>query len=859
MKRIYSLSLFIILATTSFAYAVNLEWTELPAVPDEQGFAGPFVGVSNDALIVAGGANFPKPIWETEKAWHDDIFVLEEPDGKWVKAGKLPRALGYGVSINYGDELICIGGDDAEQPYADVFALKWDGTSIVTRTLPSLPSPLIHATGVLLGDTIYLFGGQKEKELTSATDEVLALNLADEEAKWTIASHIPGGRRALAQSFVQHDGTGTKLYVFGGRRPGQDILEWEMLSDLWMFDPSEPPARQWKRRADSPVPLMAGSAIAYGQSHALIPGYSDGTVVRQWVESGQEMKDFKHPGFTLKAWWYHTITDTWVEADDIQANHVTTPAVEWQGSIVIANGEIMPRVRSPKVWHIKVIPAEREMGLLNLATLIIYLMAMVGVGVFFSFRMKSTDDYFRGGQRVPFIVAGLSIFATMLSSLTYVSLPAKIYATDWLYYSAQITIIPIAFIVVYIMIPFFRRIDATSAYEYLEKRFNRVVRMFASTLFILFHIGRMAVVMFLPALALSVFAPLVENPRESVAIWILFMGVLSVVYCTLGGVEAVVWTDAIQTVVLLLGIIVALLVVISALGDDLGPMVEAAYAEGKFHMADFDFSASSYTTAAIWVIIIGQLSQNLYSYGADQAVVQRYVTTADERGARKAMWTTTIMSIFGAVLFFILGTALYLFYRAHPQQLDPTVQTDGIFPLFIVTQLPMGIAGIVIAGIFAAAQSTISTSMNSTATAVVVDFLEPFNFLADDRASLRAARWATVLIGAFGTATAIVFAYADIKYLFDQFLSILGMFGGAVAGLFILGMLTVRTDGISAFIGAIVGTATVIFVGFWTGTSFFLYATVGIIVTVSVGYLLGLILSAKQKDLHGLTIFTTPR
>ena len=140
---------------------------------------------------------------------------------------------------------------------------------------------------------------------------------------------------------------------------------------------------------------------------------------------------------------------------------------------------------------------------------------MVGVGGLFAIRTKSSDDFFRGGQRVPFWVAGLSIFATMLSSITFVALPAKAYATDWLYYPAQLTIIPVALVVVFVAIPFFRQIDATSAYEYLEKRFSRLVRLIGSAQFVMFQIGRMAIVMYLPALALAAITPSHRNSMHS--------------------------------------------------------------------------------------------------------------------------------------------------------------------------------------------------------------------------------------------------------------------------------------------------------------------------------------------------------
>jgi SSS family transporter len=322
----------------------------------------------------------------------------------------------------------------------------------------------------------------------------------------------------------------------------------------------------------------------------------------------------------------------------------------------------------------------------------------------------------------------------MLSSITFVALPAKAYATDWLYYPAQLTIIPVALVVVYLAIPFFRQIDATSAYEYLEKRFSRLVRLIGSAQFVMFQIGRMAIVMYLPALALAAITPL------TVVQCILVMGVLSVVYCTLGGVEAVVWTDAIQTIVLMAGLLVALGVIVANVEGGVSAVFSTALADGKMHLANLDFGPRSMTTNALWVIVVGMFFQSLYSYTSDQAIVQRYMTTSDVSGARRAMWTTAWMGVFGSLLFFVAGAALYVFYKSHPAKLDPIMKTDAIFPLFISNELPVGVAGLVVAGIFAAAQSTISTSMNSTATAIVTDFCQPFHLCQDDKGYLRLGR-----------------------------------------------------------------------------------------------------------------------
>ena len=286
---------------------------------------------------------------------------------------------------------------------------------------------------------------------------------------------------------------------------------------------------------------------------------------------------------------------------------------------------------------------------------------MVGVGFYFARKNKNTNDYFRGGMQIPWWAAGCSIFATMLSSLTFTGIPSKAFAQDWVYSVGNFMIPVVAVLAVYVAMPFYRRIDATSAYEYLEKRFSRPVRLFGSASFTLFHIFRMAVVMSLTGLALSVATPL--TPSQSV----LLMGTLSIIYCTMGGIEAVIWTDTIQTVVLLGGALLAVGLLIAGVDGGVSGFVSTAGAADKFAIANFHWDVTS-AQIALWVIVVGSIAQNISSYTADQAVVQRYMTTADERLAARSIWTNAVMTIPATLLFFGIGTALFAFYQIPSRQ-----------------------------------------------------------------------------------------------------------------------------------------------------------------------------------------------
>ena len=589
---------------------------------------------------------------------------------------------------------------------------------------------------------------------------------------------------------------------------------------------------------------MAGTAIGFGQSHILVLG---GATEELFFKS-DELKD-QHPGFIKESLLYHTITDTWIEAGATPANHVTTIAVRWGDEIVIPTGEVRPRVRSPKVLRVTPVRSGRSFGLINYVVLFAYLLSMVGVGVYFAKRNKNTNDFFRGGMHIPWWAAGCSIFATMLSSLTFTGIPSKAFAQDWVYAVGNLMIPVVAVLAVFVAMPFYRRIDATSAYEYLEKRFSRPVRLFGSASFTLFHLFRMAVVMSLTALALAVATPL--TPGQSV----LLMGVLSILYCTLGGIEAVIWTDTIQTVVLLGGALLAFGLLIAGAGGGFSGFLATASESDKFQIANFHWDVTS-AQIALWVIILGSIAQNVSSYTADQAVVQRYMTTANQKLAARSIWTNAILTIPATLLFFGIGTALFAFYQVHPEKLDPTITTDQIFPLFVAREMPVGLAGLIVAGVFAAAQSTVSTSMNSTATTIVTDFMRPLHACKTERGYLKAARFCTFFIGVLGTLFALCFVNPEIKSLFDTFIMVIGLFMGVLGGLFVLGAVTQRANATGALVGAVVGACVMFWTWRFTAINGYLYTAIGIGTCVVVGYLTSLMTGRPTKNLTGLTIHT---
>jgi SSS family transporter len=724
---------------------------------------------------------------------------------------------------------------------------------------------------------IYLAGGRSGPDPDGVMANFWRLDLsgetrAPEDRRWELLPSWPGPARAFNLAVAQHNGFDDCIYVMSGRctnhanapgpAAGSAVSDGVfVLRDVYEFNPQryDPSARDaerdrydgvgrfarpWRRRADVPHGVMAGPAAGIGQSHIFVFGGDDGRLM-----SRTDQLKLAHPGFPQRVLAYHTITDTWIDAGSSPANQVTTTAVEWDGRVVIASGEVKPRVRTRQIWAVTPVSRTPAFGAINIIVLGVYLLGMLAVGAWFARRNTDTNDYFRGGQRIAWWAAGCSIFATMLSSITYMAIPAKAYAQDHVYMIGNFMIPFVAPVAVFVALPFFRRIDATSAYEYLEKRFNRPVRLFASASFTLFHVFRMGIVMSLAALALATVTPI----SAAQCVWI--MGGLSIVYCTLGGVGAVIWTDTIQTFVLLGGALLCLILMVAGADGGIASFLSTADADGKLHAFNWHWDATC-ASLALWVVVLGAIGQNLSSYTADQAVVQRYMTARDARRAARSIWTAAVMTIPASLLFFGLGTALYVFYKSHPERLDPTFMTDQIFPLFISREVPMGLAGLIVAGIFAAAQSTISTSMNSTATAVVTDFLQSWRAAGSERGYLNWARVLTFGFGAVGTVLGLLFVDPENRSLFDSFIKVIGLFMGVLGGLFLLGMLTRRANGWGALLGALSGATVMGLLPLCTRINGYLYAAIGIATCFFVGHTLSRRFPTNAKALDGLTVYT---
>lgn len=787
-----------------------------------QGVSASFCGYVDGQLLVAGGCNFPDTPAAEGGAKHFYKTVWQLSSQGWVtNPVSLPQATAYGASAHVGDGIACIGGHNGQHSLTDVYRLTPSGI----HPLPALPQGIDQAAAAFYNGFLYLVGGQ-----TEGTPQRQVYRLAYPGGKaWEVLATLPGQARLQPSAAVQSDGAGMALYVFGGFDPasGQvasEVLKLNLLTLRWQTLPGSQ--------------ATAGmNAVPSGYAHVLFFGGVNAEVFPKAVR-GEWGEDYlRHPAdwyrFNSDILVYHTITNAWYTLPGKSfLARAGAGLAQKDGTYVLVDGETKPGVRGSDVVKVS-FNREVSFGWLNWTILALYLLAMLGLGVYFMRRESGSDDFFRGGGRVPWWAAGISIYATMLSAITYMAIPAKAYATNWTYYPMLVTILLVTYPVIKYYLPYFRKLDITSAYEYLEMRFNTATRLLASGLFIVFMVARMALVLYLPSLALTAVTGI------DIRTCILLMGVITIVYCTMGGVEAVIWGDVVQGIILVGGAIFAAAFLLLKTEGGLPNAWDIAVANEKMRL--FEWSLD-YRSVTFWVAIIGGMANNLISYTSDQTVIQRYLTTKDVKSARNSILMNGAMCVFISIAFYLIGTGLYTFYQTHPAELDFTMDKgDAIFPFFMMSQMPQGVAGLLIAAIFAATMSTISSNINSVSTAFSIDFWKRFRPRVSDREMLRVARLTCVVSGLIGVVIALLMATWNILSLLDYFNTILGLLTSGLGGLFVMGIFLPRINGRSALTGFIVGTVAVFWLQYYTDTSLFLFGAVGIAVSVLVGWLLSLV------------------
>ena len=445
-----------------------------------------------------------------------------------------------------------------------------------------------------------------------------------------------------------------------------------------------------------------------------------------------------------------------------------------------------------------------QLPLFDLIVFIVLTFGNVLLGASFYFKNKDSSQFTSGGGKLPAWVVGMSIFATFVSSISFLALPGKAYMTNWNAFVFSLSI-PIASIMaVKFFVPLYRGLGNISAYNYLEIRFGVWARIYASACYMFTQLMRTGAILLLLALPLNALF------GWNVATIIIVTGIAVTVYSMLGGIKAVIWTDAIQGIILILGAIVCAIILTFSMPEGPKQVFEIAAANNKFSLGSFGLSLKDST---FWVVLIYGLFINLQNYGIDQNFVQRYMTTSSEKEAKSSALFGSLLYVPVSLLFFYIGTALFAYYTAQPDLLPADLKLQGagdkVFPYFIVNGLPVGITGLLIASIFAAGMSTVSTSLNSTATLVLTDYYKRyFNKNATEKSSMKVLYSSSLIFGAMGIGIALTLV--GVESVLDAWWGLASIFSGGMLGLFLLGYLSKSVRNIDAAVGVIIGALVII-------------------------------------------------
>ncbi len=445
------------------------------------------------------------------------------------------------------------------------------------------------------------------------------------------------------------------------------------------------------------------------------------------------------------------------------------------------------------------------MKLLDLLVFFIYMGGITLFGGSFFKKNKTASAYTLGNNSIPRWVLTMSIFATFVSSISFLALPGNSFQGNWNAFVFSISIPIAAIIAVIYFVPVYRRVNSPSAYTYLEEKFGPWARIYVSICYLLTQLMRVGTILYLLAIALNaVFG-------WNIAAIIVITGVVVTAYSMLGGIQAVVWTDAIQGIVLIVGAFVCVMFIMFDLPEGPSQFFSIALEHNKFSLGSFSSSLSEPT---FWVVLIYGIFINLQNFGVDQNYVQRYMASKTDRDAKRSAFFGGLIYIPVSILFLFIGTGLYDYYNSGaanlPAELLAPGKADRVFPFFIVNSLPAGISGLLIASVFAAGMSTISTSFNSSATVFLTDFYQRyFDKESSEKNAMKVLYISSLFISLVGIIIGI--AMINVKSALDAWWKLASIFSGGMLGLFLLAAFTQIKNKMAPVIGAIVGVVVIFY------------------------------------------------
>lgn len=428
----------------------------------------------------------------------------------------------------------------------------------------------------------------------------------------------------------------------------------------------------------------------------------------------------------------------------------------------------------------------------DILIVILTLVFTFGVGIYVSRKNSSSDAYFAGSNKIPSWAIGLSIFATLISSVTFLAYPSAAYKGNWILLVQGLMVPVVLIFLIWAIVPLFRKMIRLSTYEYFERRFGLVARIYSSLAFILTHFSKMGTVLYLISLAVYSMTGI-----DALSV-IIVLGILIVAVTYIGGMEGVIWMDVIQGLLLILGGIVCVIVLLVA--PEAGPaqIFHEAIAMKKIDFGPYNFSFAELT---FWVMVINGAFYALQKYGTDQTIVQRYLTAKSDKEAKKAAYIGVGMSVPIWAMFMLIGSLLFVFYNSGEAVLPAGLNADQVFPHFIVTQLPVGIAGLVIAALVAAAISSLDSDMNCLSAIIVEDYYQRFKPDCTDKQRLLMARAMVAVSGLATVGVAMLYYAWEGEGVLGVIFDLYAIFSAGIVGIFLLGLFSKRANKQGLYIG----------------------------------------------------------
>ena len=453
---------------------------------------------------------------------------------------------------------------------------------------------------------------------------------------------------------------------------------------------------------------------------------------------------------------------------------------------------------------------------------------------------KGTDAFTKAEGAIPTWVVGMSIFATFVSSISFLGLPGGSYAGNWNQLIFSFTIPIATWLAAKIFIPLYRGIGSVSAYQFLEDRYGYWARGYVAICYLLTQVCRVGSILLLLAI------PINTMFGWDIGTIIIVTGALTLIYAVLGGISAVVWTDAIQGLILIAGALVCALILTFGMPEGPGQLFRIAAADGKFSLGSL---SATLTEPTVWVVLIYGIFINLQNYGIDQNYVQRYMTAKSTGEAVKATLFGGLLYIPVSLVFVYIGTALYAYYTAQPDLLPAGIAGDKVFPYFIVHGLPTGLTGLVIASLFSAGMSTVATSINSSATIVFTDFYKKIRkkpVANEKKAHMTVLYTASAVVGVAGILIGL--AMMKINGVLDAWWKLSSIFSGGMLGLFLLALVHKNPNRVGAILGVALGLCVIA----WMSLPVFkspIHTYLTIVFGTTTIFLVGLIITTITKKI----------